>query len=147
MKQWVRGPLISQNVVADIRNVIVEDWTLWGLRFEKGASGNVVGSIFRLSPYADGIGGKADSALRVSKRPVYTAGNVMEGRARNMDVGSLAVPVAAPATTTRPAQQAEARIEARAGAMPRDAVDRQYIDTTTGWRVTEARPFRLGPGA
>jgi PKD repeat protein len=147
MKQWVRGPLISQSVVADIRNVIIEDWTLWGLRFEKNASGNIVNSIFRLSPYADGIGGKADSALRLSKRPVYAAGNVMEGRVKELDAGTLASPVAAPATTMRSAAQAESRIESRAGAMPRDAVDQQYIDTTTGWRVTESRPFRLGPGA
>lgn len=147
MKQWVRGPLVSQNVVADIRNVIVEDWTLWGLRFEKGASGNVVDSIFRLSPYADGIGGKADSALRIGTRPVYVAGNVVQGRVTTLDATSLSAPIAAPSTTTRSAAQAEARIEVRSGALPRDAVDQQYIDTTSGWRVTGSRPFRLGPGA
>ncbi len=147
MKQWMRGPLISQNVVADIRNVILEDWTMWGLRFEKGASGNVVDSIFRLSPYADGIGGKANSALRVNGRPVHTAGNVMQGRVSELDAGTLPAALPAPATSTRSAAQAEATIEARAGTMPRDAVDQQYIDTTTGWSVRGSRPFRLGPGA
>jgi len=62
-KQWVRGPLVSQSVFADIRNVIVEDWTLWGTRFEKDASGNVVDSLFILSPYAKSVGGKPNSPL------------------------------------------------------------------------------------
>ncbi|HEV7734946.1 MAG TPA: FG-GAP-like repeat-containing protein [Candidatus Binatia bacterium] len=143
MKQWMRGPLVSQNVVVDIRNVILEDWTMWGLRFEKGASGNVVNSTFRLSAYADGIGGKSDSALRVNGRPVFTAGNVMEGRVSELDAGTLASPIPAPAVSLRTA----ATVEARAGTMPRDAVDQQYVAATSGWRVRGSKPFRLGPGS
>ena len=66
-KQWVRGPLVSQSVFADIRNVIVEDWTLWGARFEKEASGNVVDSLFVLSPFGKSVGGKPNSPLRLSQ--------------------------------------------------------------------------------
>src|SRR6185436_14332654 len=58
MKQWIRGPLVSTNVMADIRNIGVEDWSLWGTRFESKASGNIVNSTFRLGTYAKSIGGK-----------------------------------------------------------------------------------------
>jgi len=46
MKQWARGPLVSSGIVADLRNLIVEDWTTWGTRFEKTASGNLLHSLF-----------------------------------------------------------------------------------------------------
>lgn len=147
-KQWVRGPLVSQSVFADIRNVVVEDWTLWGTRFEKDASGNVVNSLFALSPYAKSVGGKPNSALRLNQSgSVFTAGNSYGGIADDGDEGDAGAPLDAPPVTTLPVSEMADVVRARAGCLPRDGVDQGYVEATGGWDVSESTPFRLGPGA
>jgi len=147
-KQWVRGPLVSQSVFADIRNVIVEDWTLWGTRFEHDASGNVVSSLFLLSPYARQMGGKTGSALRLNQAgSVFTAGNSYDGIAANGDQGDATAPLAAPPVTTLPVADMTDLVHTRAGCLPRNPVDQGYIERKDGWDVGESQPFRLGPGA
>ncbi len=147
-KQWVRGPLVSQSIFADIRNVVVEDWTLWGTRFEKDSSGNVVNSLFVLSPYAKSVGGKTNSALRLNQSgSVYTAGNVYQGLAAQGDDGDASAPLDAPPVTTLPTAEMADVVRTRAGCLPRDQVDEAYIERNGGWDVSESEPFRLGPGA
>jgi hypothetical protein len=147
-KQWVRGPLVSQAVFADVRNVIVEDWTSWGMRFEKDASGNVVDSLFVLSPYAKSVGGKTGSTLRLNQsNPVFTRGNAYEGLAEDGHVGDATAPLDAPPVPTRPVAEMAPMVRARAGCLPRDAVDQGYIERVDGWDVSESEPFRLGPGS
>jgi hypothetical protein len=147
-KQWVRGPLVSQSVLADIRNVIVEDWTLWGTRFEKDARGNVVSSLFALSPYARSVGGKRASALRLSQSgSVYTAGNRYQGVADDGAEGDAAAPLDAPPVTTLPVDEMVDVVRTRAGCLPRDRADQGYVERVAGWDVSESEPFRLGPGA
>jgi hypothetical protein len=146
MKQWARGPLGSSNIFADVRNLLVEDWTMWGVRFESTSSGIMVDSLFRLGPYAESIGGKADSALRLTTSgPVYTAGNVFAGNATpgSISNGSAPAPLPAPPVTTLSVAEMEPRVRARAGCLPRDAVDQAYIDVPDGWRVGIATPLRL----
>src|SRR5262249_56609510 len=76
-KQWSRGPMVSGQVLADVRNLVVDDWTMWGVRFEEDSSGNMVNSLFTLGAYAHSLGGKINSALRlIESGPVYTAGYV-----------------------------------------------------------------------
>jgi len=143
MKQWIRGPLVSTGV-ADLRNLIVEDWAEWGTRFEAGASGNVVNSLFLLGPYAQSIGGKSSSALRLNQQgPVFTAGNMFEGRAQSTDTGSAGAPLDAPPVTTHDTHAMIDVVQARAGCLPRDATDRAYAATETGWSIGESRPYRL----
>jgi hypothetical protein len=141
-KAWIRSPLFSGAVVADLRNVIVEDWGEWGARFEDGASGNVVNSLFVLSPRAERIGGKRDSALRsVAAGPVHVAGNVFRG-AQAVATGAAApVRVAPVATQDVPAM--EAAVRSRAGCLPRDRVDQAYIGLGDGWHVGRSEPLRL----
>ena len=147
-KQWVRGPLVSQSVFADIRNVIVEDWTSWGMRFEKEASGNVVDSLFVLSPYAKSVGGKTGSTLRLNQsNPVFTRGNHYEGLAEDGHEGSASAPLDAAPVPTRPVAEMAPIVRGRAGCLPRDAVDQGYIERESGWDVSESQPFRLGPGS
>jgi PKD repeat protein len=146
MKQWIRGPLVSQSVFADLRNLLVDDWSLWGARFEKQSSGNVVGSVFRLSAGGKASGGKPDSALKLpTKMPVWTADNRYEGLAKATDVGKATAPLAAPAVTTHPSSQVVALLRERAGCLPRDATDQKYVDMATGWKVSGSKPLRLVP--
>ena len=144
MKQWARGPLVSTNIVADVRNDIVEDWTLWGMRFEKLASGNLVNSLFTLGPTAKALGGSVDGAFRITTtNPVFTAGNVFQGLARRGADGKAPAPIDAPPVTTWSVAEMEPIVRARAGCLPRDAVDAKYVATTTGWRVGATTALRL----
>ncbi len=145
-KGAIRSPIISGAIVADVRNVIVEDWGEWGSRFEDGATGNVVGSLFALSPYAKSIGGKPHAAFRLKEAgPVYLADNAVRGVAEPLGRGTAEAPIAAPPVTTFSVAEMEKVVRARAGCLPRDAVDTAYVKATSGWKVTETEPLRLGP--
>lgn len=103
MKQWARGPLISTSVVADVRNNIIEDWTSWGVRFEKLSRGNLLHNLFVLGPTAKALGGAPTSALRLTTSGgVFTAGNVYRGLAANGPNGKAPSEVPAPPVTTLP---------------------------------------------
>lgn len=146
MKQWIRGPLVSGSVLADIRNVIVEDWAMWGTRFEADASGNVVNSLFTLGKYARSIGGKPASALRLEQSgPVFTAGNSVGGLAVDPAEGAEQTPVDAPPVTTLSVGEMTDFVHGHAGALPRDAVDNAYIATGDGWHIGKYEPFRIDP--
>jgi pectate lyase len=143
-KGWIRSPLFSGPGVADVRNVIVEDWGMWGSRFENGASGNVVGSLFTLSPHAVSIGGKGDSALRFVKAgPVYVDGNAFREEAEPVVKGTASAPIAAPPVHTLTVGEMEPLVRARAGCLPRDAVDGAYVALRQGWTVGKSTPFRI----
>ncbi len=149
MKQWIRGPIIH-TAFADVRNVIVEDWTLWGSRFESsGAGGNAVSSLWRLSAFAESLGGKPEATLYAymgaSAADVYVDDNGYEGKAVESPTLSAHAlqPFPAPTVTTQSRAQMEGIVTAKAGCLPRDAVDQAYIDLTTGWDVTDTKPLRL----
>jgi len=143
-KNWMRSPLFDGTTSVDMRNVIVEDWGLWGARFEGGASGNIVASLFTLSRYATSIGGKKNSALWL-KNPaaVYAADNVFRDQATTGTSGEAAAPHAAPTVQTSTVAEMEPVVRARAGCLPRDNVDRAYLGLRQGWKVTESEPFRV----
>lgn len=144
MKQWIRGPLISGSAVVDLRNLIVEDWTLWGARFEAESSGNVVNSLFVLGPHARDEGGKADSALRLEQSgAVFSAGNTYEGYAVSSNEASSPTPIDAPPVTTHAGAEMRDRVRGRAGCLPRDAVDQAYVERTDQWDVSESKAFRI----
>jgi hypothetical protein len=144
-KGAIRSPIFSGAIVADVRNVIIEDWGQWGSRFEDGATGNVVGSLFALSPHAVSVGGKPHAALRLKGAgPVYVADNAVRGAAQPLVAGTSAAPIAAPPVTTFGVGAMEKLVRARAGCMPRDAIDEAYVKATNGWKVSETEPLRLG---
>lgn len=143
-KNWIRSPLFDGTTGVDMRNVIVEDWGLWGARFEGSASGNVVASLFGLSRYAMTIGGKKNSALRLENpAAVYTADNLFRDQARAGISGTAVAPHVAPAVQTLGIAAMEKLVRARAGCLPRDNVDRAYLGLRQGWKVTESEPFRI----
>ena len=144
LKQWARGPLVSSGALVDIRNVIVEDWTLWGMRFEENARGNVVDSLFVLGPHALTLGAKATAALRLRQTgPVFTSGNVFAGHARAAEESPERSPASTPPVTTDTVEIMAPRVRARAGCLPRDPIDRAYVELETGWTVEESVPLRL----
>ncbi len=145
MKGAIRSPIVSGAITADVRNVIVEDWGEWGSRFEDGATGNVVGSLFALSPYAASVGGKPHAAFRLKDAgPVHLEGNVVRGAALPLPAGTAPAAIAVPKVTTMSVAEMEKVVRARAGCLPRDAIDQAYVNASD-WRVGETDPLRLGP--
>lgn len=145
MKQWIRGPLINGALV-DLRNLIVEDWTEWGTRFEEGATGNAVSSLWILTPYAESLGGKPHATLygyTPAPGPVWVEGNAYRERAQDVWTGTASGPFDTPPVTTQTVEEMEPIVRAEAGCMPRDAVDQAYIDLTSGWDVADGRPLHL----
>jgi len=147
-KGWIRSPIFSGHIRADVRNVIVEDWGEWGSRFEDGATGNAVASLFVLSPYAASIGAKGDSALRfMNAGPVFTDKNVFRGEAKAPTApGGAKKAIAAPPVLTHDIDSMEEIVRAGSGCMPRDAIDRAYIAAHDGWHVGDSHPM-TPPGA
>ena len=143
-KAWIRSPLISGAVRADVRNVIIEDWTEWGARFENGASGNVVTSLFTLSPYARRIGGKPASALRLSSRARSTR---RKRRARRgaADRARLGERGQAPAGAHRLRSTRWRKPSAPAPAACRATRSTTPTSCSTGWHVGESEPLRDPP--
>ncbi len=146
-KGWIRSPIFSGHIRADMRNLIVEDWGEWGTRFEDGATGNVVGSLFVLSPYAASVGAKGDSALRFHEAgPVYVSKNVFRGEAKPPPTpGGAEKPFDAPPVLTHDMDSMEEIVRGGAGCLPRDAIDRAYIATRDGWHVGEGHPLMVSP--
>src|SRR6185503_7548773 len=145
MKQWIRGPLVSTGVMLDMRNVIVEDWAGWGTRFEAESSGNVINSLFTLSSHARSVGGSPTALNLTTSGPVFTAGNVFLDGAKIGMEGHETAPLDAPPVTTHSVAEMTDRVHARAGCLPRDAVDQAYIATKVGWDVSKFSPFRIEP--
>jgi hypothetical protein len=146
-KGAIRSPIFSGAITADMRNVIVEDWGQWGSRFEDGATGNVVGSLFALSADAVKSGGKPHAALRFKEAGrVYVSGNAVKGQTLPLIAGTSEAPIPAPPVTTFGVKEMEKVVRARAGCLPRDAVDLAYINVTSGWKVSETEPLRLQAG-
>ncbi|HJQ84562.1 MAG TPA: hypothetical protein VKA21_10825, partial [Candidatus Binatia bacterium] len=145
MKQWIRGPLVSGAVKADLRNIIVEDWSGWATRFEADSSGNVVNSLFDLSRYGRSIGGSTNALRLIQTGPVFTAGNAFRGEAVQGAEGDADAPIDAPPVTTLPVGEMEGVVRANAGCLPRDAVDQAYIDAPDTWRTSKYVPFRINP--
>src|SRR5262249_23401350 len=147
-KQWSRGPMVSGSVLADVRNVIVQDWTMWGVRFEADSTGNMVNSLFTLGKYAHSLGGKPNSALRLAtSAPGFTAGNGYPGDAYGGPDGTATAPIPAPPVTTFTATEMAPKVLMRAGCLPRDGVDEAYIQGPDDWDVTGTQPLRLGSGS
>lgn len=142
-KGWIRNPLFQGPMLVDLRNVIVEDWGQWGVRFQDAATGNVVGSVFALSPAARNAGGKPDSALRLQESgAVHVEGNVFRDVVAG--VGSSAEPIRVAPVPTQSAAAMEPQVRKGAGCMPRDKTDAAYIALTSGWTLDRRQPIRLG---
>jgi hypothetical protein len=143
MKGWIRAPLVSGSALVDLRNVIVEDWTGGGTRYESSATGNVVNSLFILSPYARALGGTRNSITLATTGQMFIAGNVFRDQAGPGNAGNASAPIAAPSVATLSVEEMEPLVHASAGCLPRDATDQAYINTRDGWDVSKYVPYRL----
>ncbi len=80
-----------------------------------------------------------------SSKPVFTAGNVYQGRCDEGAQGTATAPYVVAPVTTRPVADMTPQVRTRSGCLPRDGVDQAYIDMKSGWKVGESTPLRLFP--
>ncbi len=142
--QWIRGPLISGAKMIDFRNNLVEDWGMWGSRFEAGATGNAINNMHILTGRT---AGKSNGALFLYKGggPACFRGNVGKG-CKPQTTKTAEMPC--PSVTTHSAAEAERIVRGRAGCLPRDGVDQAYASGTKWPTVGDGRPWMIkaGPG-
>ncbi|MHC4507677.1 MAG: twin-arginine translocation signal domain-containing protein [Planctomycetota bacterium] len=144
--QYMRGPLVSSAQFVDIRNQIGEDWATWGgPRFERGATGNCVNSVFVMTGAAPGKRDAADYTYQ-DGGPAYFHGSIYRGCSGRPGNSETEIPCAP--VTTDTAEEAEKIVRAGAGCLPRDAIDKAYAEGTKWPRMGERRPWliNVGPG-
>jgi pectate lyase len=142
--QYMRGPLVSGAHNVDIRNQLGEDWWTWGgPRFEFGSTGNCVNSVFVLTGATPG---KKDAASYTYGKggPAYLHGNLFRGCSGRPGNSETEIPCAK--VTTQSPEDAEQTVRARAGCLPRDAVDLAYIAMTKWGPMGERKPVVIKQG-
>ncbi|MCK5550269.1 MAG: hypothetical protein KAI41_07030, partial [Hyphomicrobiaceae bacterium] len=144
--QYMRGPLVSSAQFVDIRNQIGEDWATWGgPRFERGATGNCINSVFVMTGAAPGKKDAADSTYQ-DGGPAYFHGSIYRGCSGRPGNSETEIPCVQ--VTTHTAEEAEKIVRVGAGCLPRDAIDKAYAEGTKWPRMGERRPWliNVGPG-
>ncbi len=143
--QQMRGPKICGASTVDVRNIIQEDYSTsgWGSRFESGATGNCINSLFVLTGATKG---RPDAALyTMSAGKVCYKGNVGRGGCKPEVHEGPEIPCAK--VTTHSVEEAEKIVREKAGCLPRDEIDKAYLSAKS-WTVSETRPYvvKQGPG-
>ncbi len=144
--QYMRGPLVSSAQFVDIRNQIGEDWATWGgPRFERGATGNCINSVFVMTGAAPGKKDASDYTYQ-DGGPAYFHGSIYRGCSGRPGNSETEIPCAP--VTTHTAEEAEKIVRVGAGCLPRDAIDKAYAEGTKWPRMGERRPWliNVGPG-
>jgi pectate lyase len=148
-KFWIRGPMFSDVDLFDVRNNLIMDWVLYGIKPEAGSNGNVMGNLCVLTKPSV----KAENGVNLI-RPgrVFVKDNGFRGNARPGNEARMGSTASAPldAPPIVPAYTADlGALEhslmsdtAGAGCMPRDSVDKAYL-AATNWHVSESIPFRI----
>src|SRR5262249_3006154 len=97
MKFWIRGPLVSDVPMFDIRNNIIQDWVLFGTGIEGKRTDNALGNS---SPNPPGhkSPGKPTNGLILRKHQgnVYVRDNVFKGGVNGQTKGTTNKPLSAP---------------------------------------------------
>ena len=117
-----RSPQVSTPGLVDIRNNLILHWQAYGIRMRRGARGNIVNNVFKTAE-------NAEKAILLSEGPgpVYIGGNEGPGEVDVNQLSTARAPFLVAAVTTDPASEVEQKVRQKAGAQPRDAVDRILV--------------------
>lgn len=126
-----RNPQISTAGLMDIRDNVIENWAAYGIRLRGGATGNVVGNIFKSAQHPELAVILAGDSEGAGSGPVYIAGNTDVNGINVNGQSNNATAYDAPATPAVDGGDVGAAGLAGAGVFPRDAVDQQILSTVT----------------
>ncbi|MDP6110310.1 MAG: right-handed parallel beta-helix repeat-containing protein [Planctomycetota bacterium] len=132
-KDGQRHPQLHNVRGFDVRNNVIRQWRVYGIRARAGSKGNIINNFFGLSSNPDKPLNRAVIIVKGAEKPeanagaIFIHGNVGPGKL-NMNVLSTASkPYACPKVDTLPASEVEAKLRKSVGARPLDTADRQYL--------------------
>jgi pectate lyase len=121
-----RSPQVSTVGLFDIRNNVIGHWQSYGIRMRRGARGNIVNNVFKTETNV-----RRAILLTENPGPVYIGGNQGPGDFDVNRLSTASTPFAVAAVSTDPVAEVEQQVLQKAGAFPRDAVDRALVSRTS----------------
>jgi hypothetical protein len=150
-KLWMRAPLLHDIPAFDVRNNLVQEWRVMGVRLSgDNCNGNVMGNIYVAPP---------DSKGALNRRAIVYANNegiglvhladnefrgCFEKKIKGTSPSPLPAPPIVPAYTTDLLKLEKQLLSETqgAGCMPRDPVDKAYL-AAKEWPMSVYVPYRI----
>ena len=126
-----RNPQVSTAGLVDIRDNVIENWAAYGIRLRGGATGNVVGNVFKSAQHPELAVILSSDSEGAGSGPVYIAGNNDLNGINVNGQSTAGANLEAPAIPAAIGGNVGAADFAGAGVFPRDAVDQQILSTVT----------------
>jgi pectate lyase len=125
VNEYQRSPQVSTSGLFDLRNNVIQNWGLYGIRVRNGAWGNIVNNVF-----LPGSRSSRQPVIIVKDGPraagaVYMKGNLYSGGLAVDALSRTDKPHPTEPVATDPTHEVESKVKAGAGAHPRDPIDRQ----------------------
>lgn len=145
MQNWVRAPLLVDVNLFDVRNNLIMDWDQHGTNMTgKDCNGNVMGNVYVMHKYCKG---KPHGVIYGKAGKVFIKDNAFRDchtTVKSSTDAPLETPAIVPAYTTDMEKLEKALLSETdgAGCMPRDKVDKLYLEAKK-WRVTHDDAFRI----
>jgi pectate lyase len=147
INEYQRSPQISTPGLFDLRNNVVWNWGVYGIRMRLGATGNIINNVF-------------DSATKPHHAIVLVADGVLDAsyihiqgnqgpKGTNLNaLSTLAVPVSVAPVAMDPVTEVKQKVLQGAGAFPRDDLDMSLVKfiiaTSSGSREGIANTAAVG---
>ncbi len=141
---WMRGPMVEgEGTRCDFRNNLVQHWQMWGSKPYAGALINFINNTWRFDKSFDL--GKEDAAVcSTGGGKFYSSGNQFLGCTERKESQAGPVFEAPPIngqTDAKTALEAVLNETTGAGCMPRDEIDKAYLELKVKW---PAQPSNKG---
>lgn len=124
-----RNPQVSTAGLVDIRDNVIQNWAAYGIRLRGGATGNVVGNIFKSAQHPELAVILSGDSEGAGSGPVYLAGNTDLNGINVNGQSSVGTGLNAPTIPAAEGGSVGATDLAGAGVFPRDTVDQQILST------------------
>ncbi|MEK7269979.1 MAG: hypothetical protein AAB215_03450 [Planctomycetota bacterium] len=133
---WMRGPMLEgEGNKCDFRNNLVQHWQMWGSKPYTGALINFINNTWRFDKSFDL--GKEDAAVcTAAGGKFYASGNQFIGcteRKESQPAALFAAPPINGQTDAKTAMDAVLSETTGAGCMPRDEIDKAYLEFKGKW--------------
>ena len=141
-----RHPQLHNVTGFDVRNNVIRNWRVYGIRVRAGSTGNIVSNVFgpssnpRKRPTAALIVLRRTARQADAAGKVYVTDNVGPGKTNVNELGTADQPRPAPSMRTLRASEVEAAVLRDVGARPADLTDQIYL---RGPRDLQPRSLRM----
>ncbi len=150
-KLWMRAPLLDKIKAFDVRNNLIQEWRVMGIRLSgDNCNGNIMGNIFFTPSDSKGALNRRSIVFANNQGigDVYIADNdfrgCFEAKIKSTTKTPLVTPPIVPAYSTDLPRLEKSLLSETVGAgcMPRDTVDKAYM-AVKEWPLNPDNPFRI----